>query len=635
MKSICAILTGIACIAGSIFSVPADAKNVTYKAEVEVIRSDADGAATVVQGQVFDDENQNGTLDAGDIGVPDVMVSNGKDVVLTDKDGFYELPALEEMTVFITKPAGYTVPVNGENAPQFYYHHMPNGSPAEITRYGGMPATGALPKLINFPLIKSEVKNSFKAVISGDTQPYSNNEVGYVRDSLVKELAVMDDIEFVMIEGDIIGDELSLYPRFKRVMSAAGAPVYVVPGNHDLDYDAEDDAHSFDTFKREWGPTYFSFDIGQVHFVILDDVVYPCKAHSFCEKGSTYNGAIDELQMEWLANDLALVPKDKLIILNMHIPLVSYMDRGAVKHSVDNRQALYQLLEGRQALALAGHTHTLEHFVAGESEEAWGDTLPIPQIITGAACGSWWSGDFDDEGIPMSYQRLGAPRGYLVFEFDGNTYKESFKATGKATSKQMALSFLSPAFKAWYGKMKKFLDIAPPTSDNTPPVNINDLPDTNIITLKELEDTELVANVWNGSKNSQVLVQFDDRDPVTAQRTRDLDEDDTVDPFATRLQMYVFRYASRSTTKNERNQGFELYQGSRYGPADPQPMGESLLADQSVHLWKVAVPQDLAIGVHSVRVRVVDMYGLEHVENKVFEVMEERPAPLYQKEYFE
>jgi hypothetical protein len=298
---------------------------------------------------------------------------------------------------------------------------------------------------------------------------------------------------------------------------------------------------------------------------------------------------------------------------------------------------VYALLEGRKALALGGHTHTLEHFVPGEEEPGWGQPTPIPQIITGAACGSWWSGDFTDEGIPMSYQRLGAPRGYLIFEFAGNTYTERFKATGKPDTKQMSIAFLSPTYLEWYHRMVAFVRDNSPTTLHTPtpPLNVNDLPDTNIVTVGEIGKTVLMVNVWNGSKNSVVTVQFGNRAPITAIRTRDINAEDTIDPFATRLQLYSYRYAARSTSGNDRTQGFELVRGSRFGPADPRPLPELMLARQSNHLWQVALPKDLGVGVHTAKVRTIDMYGQQYEETKIFEVMESRPAPFFRSELFQ
>lgn len=593
---------------------------------------------------VYEDLNQNGEREENEPALEDVMVSNGREVVRSDSEGLATLPAESGMSVFITKPAGFELPLDEYNIPKFYYHHLPEGSPP--LRFGGLAPTGELPKRIEFPLVRGEYKENFQAVIIGDTQPYSNNEVGYVRDSLSKEFAALDGLEFVMIEGDILGDDLGLFPRFKEILSVADAPQYYVPGNHDLDFDAKDDAHSFDTFKREWGPAYYSFDIGRVHFVVLDNVQYPCTPennadgrHEFCKNPDTdptYNGVISERQMQWLSNDLAQTDEDKLVVVNMHIPPVTFVDDDSSKHQTDNVTDLYDLLEGRKALLLSGHTHTIEHFQPGEYFPGWEDAVdagptPVPQIITGAGAGAWWSGDFDGEGVPESYQRLGAPRGYFIFDFNGNTYQERFKASGKSKEKQIAVSILSPTFSEWYETMRDWLAMGASLRSPTPPLNINDLPDTKILTDTDLSGgSYLMANVWNGSRESMVSVEIDQRDSIEMTRTLDSDGvgSETIDPFAIERQMYVFRYASQSESGLERNQGFELFRGDKkFGPGDPQPLPEWMLTTRSNHLWQVAIPQDLGQGVHTAMVHTQDTYGNEYKESFVFEIVDERPEP--------
>ena len=608
--------------------------NVDYKASIETVGEAID--QNLAQGQVFRDKNRNGTLDSRERGIAGVMVSNGVDVVTTDKDGYYSLPAFEGMSLFITEPAGYDVPTDALNVPQFFYHHLPQGSPE--LRFGGLAPTGPLPAAINFPLIRSKYKNKFKMIVIGDTQPYSNTEISYVRDTLAKEFAEMDmsDVEGLIVEGDVMGDDLGLFPRFKEIMSMAGVPQYYVGGNHDLDFDAPSDAHSFDTFKREWGPAYYSFDIGRVHFVTLDNVQYPCSnydgEHGFCDGGATYNGVISQQQMEWLANDLAHVPKDKLVVLSLHIPLVSFVDSSSNRHQTDNAAALYALLEGRPALSLSGHTHTLEHFEPGEGARpnvAGVDipASPFPQVIAGAGCGSWWTGDFDEEGIPMSYQRLGGKRGYLVFEFNGNRFRDTFKATGMAPEKQINIGFLSPAFTSWYDELLAWLRGG---ASDKPPVNINELADTRIVTRAELPNTYLTANVWNGSSATQVYLKLPGRRSIKMQR-----DEASLDPFALKKQMYVFRYAAESSSGNERTQGFELFGGATNGPASPRPADEWQHTDNSNHLWKVALPADLENGVHRATVIAIDKHRRKHRETVIFEVRDERPDPLFRDYVFE
>jgi len=628
LSTLIALSLGSATISGIAY-----AKNIDYKASIEALGTSS--SDHTVSGRVFNDKNKNGRMEQNEKGIRNVAVSNGKDVTKTNRRGFYKLPAYEGMTVFLTKPAGFDVPVDQQNIPQFFYHHMPNGSPE--LRFGGLSPTGPLPDAINFPLIKGKKKKHFKMIVIGDTQPYSNNEVGYVRDTLAKEFASMDleDVEGVIVEGDIMGDDLGLYPRFKEILSVAESPQYYVPGNHDLDFDASTDENSFDTFKREWGPTYYSFDIGDVHFITLDNVQYPCEnydgEHAFCDSGTTYNGVVNEKQMMWLKNDLAHTPKGKLIVLNMHIPIVSFVDAGSNKHQTDNAAHLYKLLEGRPALALSGHTHTLEHFEPGEGERpnlpgVNIPATPFPQIITGAGAGSWWSGDFDQEGVPMSYQRLGAKRGYLVFEFDGNTYTDTFKATGESADKQITIGFLSPTFKDWYTNLLGWIRAG---AVDKPPVNINDLDDTKIVTLSEIHETSLTANVWNGSSATRVSLQIDDRQKIVMTRS-----ESTMDPFVLEKQMYIYRYAAESTSGDERAQGFELFGGASFGPGSPRPADEWMHTDNSSHLWQTALPTDLTVGVHTARITAKDKFGREYQETIVFEVRNERPERFFRKWLF-
>ena len=652
-----------------------------------------DQKTTKIRGRVFEDRNRDGRRQQNEPGIPGVMVSDGLNVVTTNGDGRYALPLPSEadeaagISIFITKPDGFEVPVDEDNIPQFFYHHKPNGSPPNVRgesfRYGGLEPTGPLPWRINFPLIRSKKKLQFKIVVSGDTQTYSNNELGYLRDTLARELAGMEDVEAVIIEGDVMGDDLSLYPRFKRVMSLANSPQYYVPGNHDLDFDAPSDEHSFDTFRREWGPAYYSFDIGDVHFVGLDDVKYPCTPEEDNQDGlhgdgnqcdtpetsPTYNGVLTERQLQWLRNDLAHVPMNKLIVLNMHIPIYAFIDQNFARQMMDNARDLYEILGcpiatagedvtagcERRVLALSGHTHTIEQIRPGETFAGWDTTLdsgalppgravgasPFPQIVAGAAAGSWWSGDFTAEGVPESWQRLGGPRGYFIIEFNGNTYKDTFKATGKPIEQQMSVDLLTPAFVSWFEQLRDWANTSPP-ADAKPPVNINDLPDTKIVPQNELGDTYLSANIWNGSKESIVYAQIDHRDPMMMTRTQPGEGEGfvgTLDPFALKRQMQIARTAFVSDSGNPRAEGYELFQGSQNGPATPRPEGSFFWTVESNHIWRVALPADLPLGAHVAKITTVDAHGKLYEEYLAFEVMEQRlnqeTEAFFQSDFFD
>jgi len=638
-------LAGTALVAVS----AAYAKDTSYVGSVEAVRGNA--AADTVRGRVFLDADRDSRLDAGEAGVAGVLVSNGREVAVTDEQGAYELPAYDDMNVFVTKPADYAVPVNEDMVPQFAYVHKVAGSPD--LRFGGLAPTGPLPEAINFPLIEDPVGDSFECMAFGDTQPYSNREISYVRDTVGRMLVSSDtsNTECLLFEGDVMGDDLSLYPRFRAIIGAGGVPQYWAAGNHDIDFDATDDSDSFDTFRREFGPEYYSFDIGQVHFVVLDNVRYPCNGvddHPFCDlsEDPTYNGVISQRQLDWLANDLSHVPEDRLIVLNMHIPLVSFVDSDAQKHQTDNFDDLVAILDGRPTLALSGHTHTTEQILPGEVFEGWEELTgvgesPFHQIVTGAVSGSWWTGDLNDEGVPHATQRLGAPRGYYVLEFDGADYVDTYRTFESPADDQMHVSFNTPRFREWAEDLIAYVNLYDVPTDVLPPVTINDLGDMMMLTAEDLEEGSWVAvNVWNGSKASRVSVSINGGAAIEAERTQDgegepvLAGPDHADPLALAKQSTNGMIAVRSASGGDETAGFRTWQGTHWtGVAGP--FQGWMLTDQSNHLWRADLPESLPAGVHRLEVTTTDRYGRTFTETTTFEVVDEVPPMIWQAELFE
>ncbi|MEM0922232.1 MAG: calcineurin-like phosphoesterase C-terminal domain-containing protein [Pseudomonadota bacterium] len=619
-------------------TLPAEAKDASYIGEVEIIRG---AAPAMAQGVVFDDINRNSTRDPGEPGIAGVQVSNGREVVLTGTEGGYALPARDDMNLFITKPAGYAVPVSEEMVPQFSYRHKPAGSPP--LRFGGIAPTGLLPQAVNFPLIADDVGAQFDCLIFGDAQTYSNREIGYLRDTAGRMLAARDSssTECLIFAGDMMGDDLSLFPRFKRVIALGGVPQYFVAGNHDLDFDAASDGDSFDTFRREWGPEYYSSDIGQVHFVVLDNVRYPCNGidpHDFCASGGSpnYNGVIHQRQMTWLRNDLAHVPLEKLIVIAAHIPFVTFTDPHARKHQTDNLAELYEMLEGRKVLGLSGHTHTTEQILPGEHFEGWHaatGTGPAQfhQIITGAVSGSWWAGDLGAQGVPHATQRLGSPRGYYRIAFDGAEYVDTFLTFDAPEARQMHVSFNTKRFRDWAEQLFAFTRSQERSSDAIPPVTVSDLGDPGLLTRQDLaEDTWVAVNVWNGSRDSMVEVAIGDRPAILARRTQEGEGEAArqgpayADPHALAKQATQGRMAFRSTEGGEETAGFQTWTGFVWqGP--PGPFQDWMLTRKSSHLWRARLPADLPLGPHKLTVTTTDRYGRIYTEVIGFEVVETLP----------
>ncbi len=621
-----------------------------YVADIEVIPADDTASeADTIAGHVFHDRNRDGRRQTNERGVADVLVSNGRDVVATDAAGAYALPARDDMAVFVVQPSGWRVPTNENWVPQFSYQHKPNGSPKPL-RFGGLEPTGELPATINFPIIPSDVRGDFTCAILGDIQTYANTEIGYMRDSSVDDIVDRGPgaVDCLLAVGDVLGDDLGLIPRMTEVWSAVGAPQWWAHGNHDFDFDADHDANSADSWRRLYGPNYYAFEMGAVTFIVLDNVVYPCGAEDaqtpgreFCVEGDRkrYNARITDDQMAFVEGVVSQTDPDNTIVFAHHIPFVSFVDQTTAAHQTDNVTELYALVEGRNALSLSGHTHTIENLAAGDAFGPWAEAvnveeLPFRHIVSGAVSGAWFNGDFDVHGTPMSLSRLGAPRGWVQLAFDADgAFQERFIGANMGRHRAMWLSINTPGFRSWFDTIHTWLRSDRDTRDPVPPLNIYDLPDVKILTPEDLAgDSYITANVWAGDSATTVTLAINDGPAEPMVRTQQARGEEALigaeyaDPFAIQRQFSVGRYAMQSRSGTPGTQGYRPY--LRRGDAEPAPaQPQWSIADRNVHLWRALLPTDLPMGVHVAAITATDRHGRTFTDRMVFEVRETRPDP--------
>ena len=374
--------------------------------QVSVLTGVAAADPARATGYVFHDRNGNGVRDSGEEGLPGVGVSNQLDIVETDAQGRWSLPVTEDTTLFVIKPRGWRTAIDAETKlPRFYYTHKPAGSPDEAFLYKGVKPTGPLPAPIDFPLYRQAEPETFKAILFGDTQPRNEAEIQYMAHDVIEEL-IGTDAAFGVTLGDIVFDDLSIHDYHNRNVALIGIPWYNVIGNHDLNFRAVDDRHADETFERIYGPNYYAFDHGPVHFVVLDNVEWIGRTP---EKKAHYVGRFGAEQLAFVQKDLAGVPEGKLVILMMHIPLTGTGDR----------EALYRLIKDRPyCMSISAHLHThKQQFL--KQKDGWRGAKPHHHVINVTVCGSWWKGSPDELEIPHATMRGGAPNGYSVLTFDG------------------------------------------------------------------------------------------------------------------------------------------------------------------------------------------------------------------------
>lgn len=439
--------------------------------------SKGDNSHTHAQGVVYHDANGNRKRDPEEKGIPGIKVSNGSEIVMTNADGKYETHVSDDTIVFVIKPRGWMTPIDEDKLPQFYYIHKPAGSP--VQKFAGVQPTGPLPESIDFPLTPQKEPDQFKALLFGDTQPRNVQEVEYMAHDIIEQVVAekAHGASLGVTLGDIVFDDLSVFRPHNQAIALIGIPWYNVLGNHDINLDAPSDVLSDETFESFYGPNYYSFDYGPVHFLALDDVEWQGATES---KPGFYKGGLGKEQMEFIRNDLALIPKDQLVVLMMHIPLVD----------VEDRQELYRIIEERSfTLSMSAHTHFLKHHFITK-EDGWMGPEPHHHIVNVTVCGSWWRGAPDELGIPHATMSDGGPNGYSIISFDGTKYDLEFRAARRPADHQMNIY----------------------------------LPQE--ITVADAITTAMVVNVFNGSKRSKVRMRILPKGPW-----KEMERVDGVDPY--------------------------------------------------------------------------------------------------------
>ena len=419
-------------------------------------------AQEIAKGYIYEDSNGNGKKQRKEAGIPGVSVSNGEQVVQTDEKGYYEIEIKDGQLLFFVKPSGYSVPLDSLNKPQFYYIHKPSGSPE--LQYAGSAPTGELPKEINFGLTKKEEKDDFTALIFGDPQPYTLEEVGFFDEGVVKEVEGIKDVAFGISLGDLVGNDLDLFTPYSQAVSKVGIPWYNVMGNHDENFDVETDELSDETFEAHFGPNTYAYNVGKVHFIVIDDILWPDP-----RDGQSYWGGLRPYQLNFLRNDLKFVPKDHLIVISMHIP---FFEQGDSFRDEDRLEIFDMLEEFPYTLSLSAHTHFQKqaYFTA---EEGWKGEKPHHHYNVGTTSGDWYKGVLDEKGIPVSTMRDGTPKGYALIHFSGNQYKVNYQVAGKSSEYQ--LEIFAP----------KVLEMGKPTTAG------------------------IFANFFMGSKGDKVMISID------------------------------------------------------------------------------------------------------------------------------
>lgn len=418
-----------------------------------------------------------GVVSTADGPVQGVVVSDGVEVSVTDERGIYQLQSEKKWGyVFISIPSGYEVPAEGV-LPQFY--KMMKGDAATTER-------------VDFSLTEVEGQDNYKVFMLGDM--HLANRTGdlgqfmdFTEDLNSYRALHQHEKMYAITLGDMTWD-LYWYsnsyalPEYLNTINnqVKGLQIFHTIGNHDYDYKATSDEEAGSRFMDYIAPTYYSFNIGKVHYVVLDDI--DCSNYD----GTTsrdYEKRVSAEQLSWLSKDLAYVDKSTPLVVVMHAQLFypSQTEGFKIDHDVLNTTQLLDVLDGYKVHFVTGHTH-LSFNVTPEDDVTGG--REVYEHNAGAICASWWWSGYLTPGVHISPD--GTPGGYSVWDVNGTDIEWIYKATGWTEDYQFRsydlnnvhfsmadvpqmLASVPASVKA---KFQRYVDAYPVNKDNEVLINI-------------------------------------------------------------------------------------------------------------------------------------------------------------------
>jgi len=435
-----------------------------------------------------DNTTVKGVVFCGTKPVKGVRVSDGIETTVTNDDGFYWLNSDKSTKcVFYTIPSGYE-PVSGNNiTPGFWVALKQDKTVCEQH---------------NFELVK--VDNNKHIVLAAadfhlanrsstkDIQQFRNGFLADVNKFVSENNGTRI---YTLVLGDITWDRFwyshnyDLF-SYKTTMLSYPTPLFHVMGNHDNDPYIANDFGAEAAYRQALGPTYYSMDLGKVHYIMLDNTVFINDGGAQGTIGDrNYQKYLTENQLKWLKDDIAAIKSNITpIIVGFHCQTHKNNNELFVNTNsfspASKRDEFMNCFSGFSNVHfLSGHTHLnatmvlnnniIEHNTAAVSE-TW-----------------WWSGALS----PQSICTDGTPSGYGVYQMNGTDVNWYYKGIGKQKGKQFRAYDMN-VVKSFFGN-----------TDIMNKLKAYDFRKDNPNDYITVEDNTVMLNIWNYDINWKISVK--------------------------------------------------------------------------------------------------------------------------------
>lgn len=361
-----------------------------------------------------------GIVSSAGVGVENVVVSDGAEVTVTNEKGIYQLKSAKKWGyVFISVPSGYEVPSVGV-LPQF--HRALKNSADVVER-------------ADFKLEKVDGQDSYKIFMLGDM--HLANRTGdlgqfaqFTSDLTDYMTRHKGEKMYALTLGDMTWDlywysNSYYFPQYLNTVNSQikNLQIFHTMGNHDNDFQTRSDYDAAVKYVDQICPTYYSFNIGKVHYVVMDDI--DCSSYD----GSTsrnYVASLSAEQLDWLAKDLSHVAKTTPVVVAMHAQVFYPTTSGfKIDHDQVNTLRLFDILDGYTVRFVTGHTHKLFNVTP---DAPIVDGHNFREYNSGSVCASWWWSGNLTPGIHIGTD--GTPGGYGIWDVTGTDFQCLYKSTG-------------------------------------------------------------------------------------------------------------------------------------------------------------------------------------------------------------
>lgn len=361
-----------------------------------------------------------GIVSSAGVGVENVVVSDGAEVTVTNEKGIYQLKSAKKWGyVFISVPSGYEVPSVGV-LPQF--HRALKNSADVVER-------------ADFKLEKVDGQDSYKIFMLGDM--HLANRTGdlgqfaqFTSDLTDYMTRHKGEKMYALTLGDMTWDlywysNSYYFPQYLNTVNSQikNLQIFHTMGNHDNDFQTRSDYDAAVKYVDQICPTYYSFNIGKVHYVVMDDI--DCSSYD----GSTSRNYVNSLsaeQLDWLAKDLSYVAKTTPVVVAMHAQVFYPTTSGfKIDHDPVNTLRLFDILDGYTVRFVTGHTHKLFNVTP---DAPIVDGHNFREYNSGSVCASWWWSGNLTPGIHIGTD--GTPGGYGIWDVTGTDFQCLYKSTG-------------------------------------------------------------------------------------------------------------------------------------------------------------------------------------------------------------